>query len=143
MKIGEKYAARNASNDDNMVPLINVVFLMLVFFMVAGQIQKADPIPVMPPQSINDNRAATDPNIEIVLGADNSLYVDDKLFVIDDVQAYLEQQFSASPNKDGFWVQIKADGAISLEKLRPIFNQVRLAGLTKVSLATQLERGNK
>jgi biopolymer transport protein ExbD len=143
MKIGEKYAARNASNDDNMVPLINVVFLMLVFFMVAGQIQKADPIPVMPPQSINDNRAATDPNIEIVLGADNSLYVDDKLFVIDDVQAYLEQQFSSASDKDGFWVQIKADGAISLEKLRPVFNQVRLAGLTKVSLATQLERGNK
>jgi len=126
-----------------MVPLINVVFLMLVFFMVAGQIQKADPIPVMPPQSINDNRAATDPNIEIVLGADNSLYVDDKLFVIDDVQAYLEQQFASAANKDGFWVQIKADGAISLEKLRPVFNQVRLAGLTKVSLATQLERGNK
>lgn len=143
MKIGQKYAARNASNDDNMVPLINVVFLMLVFFMVAGQIQKADPIPVMPPQSINDNRAVTDPNIAIVLGADNSLYVDDKLFVIDDVQAYLEQQFASAANKDGFWVQIKADGAISLEKLRPVFNQVRLAGLTKVSLATQLERGNK
>ncbi|QUX93444.1 biopolymer transporter ExbD [Marinomonas sp. A3A] len=143
MKIGQKYAARNASSDDNMVPLINVVFLMLVFFMVAGQIQKADPIPVMPPQSINDNRAVTDPNIEIVLGADDSLYVDDKLFAIDDVQAYLEQQFASASDKEGFWVQIKADGAISLEKLRPIFNQVRLAGLTKVSLATQLERGNK
>ena len=143
MKIGEKYAARNAGSDDNMVPLINVVFLMLVFFMVAGQIQKADPIAVIPPQSINDNRAATDPNIEIVLGADDSLYVDDKLFAVEDVQAYLEQQFTLAPNKDAFWVQIKADGAISLEKLRPVFNQVRLAGLTKVSLATQLERGNK
>ena len=143
MKIGEKYAARNASSDDNMVPLINVVFLMLVFFMVAGQIQKADPIAVIPPQSINDNRAATDPNIEIVLGADDSLYVDDKLFAVEDVQAYLEQQFTSAPNKDAFWVLIKADGAISLEKLRPVFNQVRLAGLTKVSLATQLERGSK
>ena len=143
MKIGEKYAARNASNDDNMVPLINVVFLMLVFFMVAGQIQKADPIPVMPPQSINDNRAATDPNVEIVLGADDSLYVDDVLFSVDDVQTYLEIQFASTPNKDTFWVQIKADGAISLEKLRPVFNQIRLAGLTKVSLATQLERGSK
>jgi biopolymer transport protein ExbD len=143
MKIGEKYAARNASSDDNMVPLINVVFLMLVFFMVAGQIQKADPIAVIPPQSINDNRAATDPNIEIVLGVDDSLYVDDKLFAVEDVQAYLEQQFSSASNKESFWVQIKADGAISLEKLRPVFNQVRLAGLTKVSLATQLERGNE
>ncbi|RBP79431.1 biopolymer transporter ExbD [Marinomonas rhizomae] len=143
MKIGEKYAARNTNSDDNMVPLINVVFLMLVFFMVAGQIQKADPIAVIPPQSINDNRASTDPSIEIVLGADDSLYVDDKLFAVEDVQSYLEQQFSSASNQDGFWVQIKADGAISLEKLRPVFNQVRLAGLTKVSLATQLERGSE
>ncbi|MCB5162534.1 ExbD/TolR family protein [Marinomonas algarum] len=141
MKIGQNYAARKANDDDNMVPLINVVFLMLVFFMVAGQIRKADPVPVIPPQSINDTRAATDPSIEIVLGADNSLYVDDVLFVIDDVQGYLADQFAAAIDKDGFWVQIKADGDLSLDVLRPVFNQVRLAGLTKVSLATQLERG--
>lgn len=143
MKIGEKYAARAANKDDNMVPLINVVFLMLVFFMVAGQIQKADPIAVIPPYSINDTRAVTDPNIVIVVGSDDSLYVDDEGFVLDEIQAYLEQQFTAAENKEAFWVQIKADGAISLEKLRPVFNQVRLAGLTKVSLATQLERGEE
>jgi biopolymer transport protein ExbD len=143
MKIGEKYAARAASNDDNMVPLINVVFLMLVFFMVAGQIRKADPIPVIPPYSINDTRSVTDPNVVIVVGIDDGLYVDDQLFAIDEIQSYLETQFISTTNKEGFWVQIKADGGISLEKLRPVFNQVRLAGLTKVSLATQLERGKE
>lgn len=143
MKIGEKYAARAASNDDNMVPLINVVFLMLVFFMVAGQIRKADPIPVIPPHSINDTRAVTDPNVVIVVGVDDGLYVDDQLFTIDEIQSYLEAQFISTMNKERFWVQIKADGGISLEKLRPVFNQVRLAGLTKVSLATQLERGKE
>lgn len=143
MKIGEKYAARAANKDDNMVPLINVVFLMLVFFMVAGQIQKADPIAVIPPYSINDTRAVTDPNVVIVVGTDDSLYVNDEGFVLDEIQVYLEQQFTAAENKESFWVQIKADGAISLEKLRPVFNQVRLAGLTKVSLATQLERGEE
>ncbi|MEP0073521.1 MAG: biopolymer transporter ExbD [Marinomonas sp.] len=143
MKIGQKYAARAASNDDNMVPLINVVFLMLVFFMVAGQIKKADPIAVIPPNSVNDTRAATDPNVEIVVGAGSVLYVDDELKTVENVQAYLEGAFESSDDKNGFWVQIKADGAIPLEELRPIFNQVRLAGLTKVSLATQLERGHE
>jgi biopolymer transport protein ExbD len=143
MKIGEKFAARAASNDDNMVPLINVVFLMLVFFMVAGQIKKADPIAVVPPHSVNDARAATDPSVEIVVGVDDILYVDDQLKAVDTVQAYLEETFQSAVDKEGFWVQIKADGAIPLEELRPIFNQVRLAGLTKVSLATQLERGQE
>ncbi|MFT6653407.1 MAG: biopolymer transport protein ExbD [Marinomonas primoryensis] len=31
---------RNSSSDDNMIPLINIVFLLLIFFMVAGHIQK-------------------------------------------------------------------------------------------------------
>lgn len=140
MKIDQKYATKSASDDDNMVPLINVVFLMLVFFMVAGQIRKADPIPITPPYSINEARAATDPNVEIVVGIDSTLYVDDTLVEIHNVQTYLEQHFLAAPDQESFWVQIKADGDISLEKLRPIFNQIRLAGLTKVSLATQLER---
>ncbi len=140
MNIGEKYAARKAGDDDNMVPLINIVFLMLVFFMVAGQIRKADPIPVVPPHSINDTRAASDPNVEIVVGVDESLYIDDIEMPVEDAQDYLEQAFSSDPNPTSFWVQVKADGDIPLEKLRPIFDQIRLAGLTKVSLATQLER---
>ena len=85
----------------------------------------------------------TDPNVVIVVGIDDGLYVDDQLFAIDEIQSYLETQFISTTNKEGFWVQIKADGGISLEKLRPVFNQVRLAGLTKVSLATQLERGKE
>lgn len=141
MKIGQKYAARKAANDDNMVPLINVVFLMLVFFMVAGQIQKADPIPVMPPESINDHRAETDPSVAIFVGMNGELFVEDQPYQVEEVKAYLERQFNSAADQQAFWVQIKADGAIPLEELRPIFEQIRQAGLTKVSLATQLERG--
>ncbi|MCV2404004.1 biopolymer transporter ExbD [Marinomonas sp. C2222] len=140
MRIGEKYRTNKANNDDNMVPLINVVFLMLVFFMVAGQIKKSDPIDVIPPHSVNDKRAQSNPNIEIVVGMDGTLFVDDELKDIESVSGYLESQFSIAEDQESFWVQIKADGHMPLEQLRPIFNQVRLAGLTKVSVSTQLTR---
>lgn len=32
--------SKRFGSDDNMIPLINIVFLLLIFFMVAGQIQK-------------------------------------------------------------------------------------------------------
>ncbi|MGR0280232.1 ExbD/TolR family protein [Marinomonas dokdonensis] len=140
MKLAAKFAARNASdNDDNMVPLINVVFLMLVFFMVAGQIKKADPVAVIPPTSINDTRANSEPNAVIVVSNDE-LYLDDQPVVMEDIQSLLETSFSAAENQADYWVQVKADGGIAIDQLRPIFNQIRLAGLVKVSLATQLER---
>lgn len=140
MNIGQKYRINKANNDDNMVPLINVVFLMLVFFMVAGQIKKSDPIDVTPPHSVNDKRAESNPNVEIVVGMDGTLYVDDQLKETETVSGYLESQFASSEDQEGFWVQIKADGGMPVEQLRPIFNQVRLAGLTKVSISTQLTR---
>ena len=143
MKIADKFAAKNKADDDSMVPLINVVFLMLVFFMVAGQIRKADPIPVIPPSSINDNKAATDPNVLIVVGENREIYLDDKLISLDAIKPALENQFKQAQNKDKFWVQIKADGLIPVDTLRPIFSEIRASGLTKVSLATQLARGQQ
>ncbi|GAA0837182.1 MULTISPECIES: ExbD/TolR family protein [Marinomonas] len=143
MKIADKFAAKNKADDDSMVPLINVVFLMLVFFMVAGQIRKADPIPVIPPSSINDNKAATEPNVLIVVGENKQIYLDDKLVSLEAIKPALESQFEQAQNKDKFWVQIKADGLIPVDVLRPIFSEIRASGLTKVSLATQLERGQK
>ncbi|MGO3346144.1 MAG: ExbD/TolR family protein [Marinomonas sp.] len=143
MKIADKFAAKSQADDDSMVPLINVVFLMLVFFMVAGQIRKADPIPVMPPTSINDNRAKTDANIVIVVGEDSSIYVDDNLIKVDAITPILEEKFNQATDKKAFWVQIKADGLIPIDALRPVFSEIRAAGLTNVSLATQLARGSQ
>lgn len=36
----------------NLIPLINVIFLLLVFFMVAGRVEGVDTIPVEVPESI-------------------------------------------------------------------------------------------
>ena len=35
-------APRKDNSDDQLIPLINIVFLMLIFFMVAGQISEQD-----------------------------------------------------------------------------------------------------
>ena len=42
-------SAPAASNEDHLIPLINVVFLMLIFFMLAGQIRASDGLPFVPP----------------------------------------------------------------------------------------------
>jgi biopolymer transport protein ExbD len=49
MKLCNEAVHKKNDSDDNLIPLINVVFLMLIFFMVAGQIQKSDAIKLQPP----------------------------------------------------------------------------------------------
>jgi len=145
MNINQKFIAQRDSQagDDGVIPLINVVFLMLIFFMVAGQIQKSDPIKITPPNSVNEQRAATEPNVLIVLGTNGELYLNDDLTKVEDVQSRLSVLFDQASDKDAFWVQVKADGDVSIEALRPLFSEIKASGLTKVSVATQLGKGTE
>lgn len=144
MNINQKFIAQrdSQSKDDGVIPLINVVFLMLIFFMVAGHIQKADPIKITPPNSINEQRPEAEPNVLLVIGRQGETYLNDEPMALEDIEGRLTQLFERSPEPESFWVQIKADGALSIATLRPYFSQIRAAGLTKVSIATQLGQGD-
>ena len=43
----------------NLIPLINIIFLMLIFFMLAGTITKIDPYKINVPESIIKNDPLT------------------------------------------------------------------------------------
>ncbi len=46
-----------ASKELDLIPLINIVFLILIFFMLTGSITATDPLAVEPVQSTNENAA--------------------------------------------------------------------------------------
>lgn len=143
MNIDRKFIAqRDADSDNSVIPLINVVFLMLIFFMVAGQIQKSDPIKVTPPNSINETRPERDPDAMIVMGANGDIYLNDTLVQLENIEQLLSGLFDGSSDPDAFWVHIKADGDLDIASLRPLFSEIRRSGLTKVSVATQLGQGS-
>ena len=143
MNIDRKFIAqRDGDSDNSVIPLINVVFLMLIFFMVAGQIQKSDPIKVTPPNSINEQRPERDPDALIIMGANGELYLNDASVQIEDVEQTLANLFENSADQEAFWVQVKADGELDIASLRPLFSAIRRSGLTKVSVATQLGQGS-
>ena len=53
MKLSARLEASNlASIDDRIMPLINIVFLLLIFFLVAGAIREVEPVEVDPPRSL-------------------------------------------------------------------------------------------
>mgnify|MGYP001226358493 CR=1 FL=1 len=45
-------AQKTTSIDDRIMPLINIVFLLLIFFLVAGVIKDVEPVDVDPPASV-------------------------------------------------------------------------------------------
>ena len=122
--------------DDNMIPLINIVFLMLIFFMVAGQISQSEPVKVKLPSSISEKHKPEEPAV-IVIGLDGKIAFDKAVVKQTELTALIKKRFEKSKDKDNFTLMVKVDGALPVEKLRAVLNQIKQSGIKRVALATQ------
>ena len=64
---------RRAASDDNLIPLINIVFLLLIFFMVAGQMQRPMAADIRLPDI--DSQQPAQGDIQLELTADGGLWL--------------------------------------------------------------------
>lgn len=127
-------------NDDNLIPLINVVFLMLIFFMVAGQISRSDPAQISPPASVSEQRVSEQEGLTLLLTADGQLFVDEQRSSMQQLVEQLGARHSQSSQPEQFRVLVKVDADTPVDQLQALLRQVRDAGLTRVVLATRLQQ---
>ncbi|SIS42334.1 ExbD/TolR family protein [Neptunomonas antarctica] len=129
-------AKKAQSSDDNLIPLINVVFLMLIFFMVAGQIQSSDAVSVQPPESFSETRQAED-GITLIVTVDGLLYLDNQNVDEAGLVSGLLDAFSKAIKPDAFVVLVKVDAGLPVDALQTVLRQIKATGLGRVSLATR------
>ncbi|TVQ92883.1 MAG: biopolymer transporter ExbD [Chromatiaceae bacterium] len=137
-------------SEDHLIPLINVVFLMLIFFMVAGQLGVPDPFEVAPPTA-RDDAALLPAPVELLLAADGRLALAGELVSGDRLEdallragvaaAALEADPPAGPGSSAGPdapppIVLKADAGVTAALLRETLERLRLAGLTELGLLT-------
>jgi len=126
------------SSDDNLIPLINVVFLMLIFFMVAGHIEQSDGIDVSPPESSNETDISTE-KLKIVVSKDSEFFIEGKPFSLETLPQRLNQYLAtfSEQESDKATIELKADSLLTADDLQAILMQLKSAGLNRVSLITK------
>lgn len=124
--------ARPRDEDARILPLINVVFLLLVFFMLAGQFAGGDPFAVDPPATRHALPLDGGPP-EILAAADGTLALDGQVTTIDALLAALPARLADAP---GSGVRIRADGDLSANAVARLLGDLRGAGVRQVSLVT-------
>ena len=138
MKFSAQAATRATNRDDNLIPLINVVFLMLVFFMVAGKISRSDAIAINPPASQSEITATEQTPIIILLSSAGALYMDDMELESGQLKDSLSSALDNSQNPQALSVLLKVDAATPVDLLLQTLAQIKAAGMLKVSLATRV-----
>ncbi len=119
-----------------MIPLINVVFLMLAFFMILGQIERSDAVRLDPPDSLSlevqGDYAAT-----LLITAQQSLYLNDRPLRREQLAGEIRRILEAAADPQSVRVLVKADATLPATELRLVLARLRTAGLLRVSLATE------
>ena len=123
---------RPKSDDERILPLINVVFLLLIFFMLTGKLASVDPIEVTPPRSASEGTIDAR-ELVIVIGANGDLAFDGER--ID--QASLEESVAKRLIGDaGLQVWLKADSGTDSVQVITIMETLREAGVERLKLLT-------
>jgi biopolymer transport protein ExbD len=118
--------------DARILPLINIVFLLLVFFMVAGRLSTGDPFEVAPPEAANAGAAQLD-GAEILLGPTGDLALDGRRMDRATLLDRLERRLRDAPAMP---LRLRADRAGEARSLVALMQDLRALGAREVTLIT-------
>ncbi|MEM8564683.1 MAG: biopolymer transporter ExbD [Pseudomonadota bacterium] len=125
-----------ASEDEaqiDLTPMLDVVFIMLIFFIVTAVFIKEAGVEVNRPEA-----STSDPvdnvNILVAVNANNEIWMDKRRIDERAVRANIERLHAENPKGA---VVIQADNKSSTETVVAVLDAAREAGVYNVSLATE------
>ena len=94
MKI--KKTIKRDYDDDGLLPLVNIIFLLLIFFMIVGVIEKSILKDNLDLPSVELDRFQNKEVIKIYYDKDKELFIDDKKINLNDISTLLKTPDAAN-----------------------------------------------
>lgn len=127
--------------DINLTSLIDVVFLLLIFFMVSSTFERQALMRVELPQAATAEQTNLPERIELVITAEGDYFLGDQLLV-DQRKATLELALSqAFENRPDAVLVIRGDAETAHQLVVRAMDAAAAQGITRLSIATVTETG--
>lgn len=120
---------RSQRNEDSILPLINIVFLLLIFFMLAGSVQTYLPFTLTPPETGHADHEDVKPNL-LSIAADGRMALGSTPIQVSELSTRLGNRDPAQA------LQVEADAALPVTDLTKILADLRAIGVAQVRLIT-------
>lgn len=128
-----KRARQEEDADIDITPMLDIVFIMLIFFIVTATFVKESGIDVTRPDAetaVKQNRVA----ILIAIRDNNEIWINRRKVDLASVRANVEKLHAENPQGGAV---IQADRQAETGVLVEIMDQVRLAGVDAISIAAE------
>jgi biopolymer transport protein ExbD len=121
-------------NEVNLTPMLDVVFIMLIFFIVTASFVKESGIDVNRPNAATAERKEKG-NILVAISEDNQIWIDRRQVDPRALRANIERMHAENPNGA---VIIQADEESKNKLLVLVMDAARQAGVKNVSIAAEV-----
>ena len=125
--------AAEEAEEPNITPMLDVVFILLIFFIVTANFIKDPGLEINRPDSetaeITENAA-----ILIAIGPAGEIYMDGRRIDVRQVKANVIRLMAENPQGA---VVMQADKKASAEKIIAVMDEVREAGVIDISIASE------
>ncbi|MEZ0123015.1 MAG: ExbD/TolR family protein [Candidatus Reddybacter sp.] len=116
--------------DSNMLPVINMTFLLLLFFIVAGNFSENYMKEIAPPESSSE--ALTAGVEELSLSVDGQLWWRGETTTLPNWASQLQAEGQPVPSR----VSLRADGQTPAAIIIPLMDELRLLKVSRLALVT-------
>lgn len=127
------HSAEEEESEINITPLIDIVFIMLIFFIVTATFVKESGIDVNRPDATTATKQEK-ANVLIAINARNEIWIDRRRVDIRSVRPNIERLHAENPQGS---VVIQADKESKTETLIAVMDASRQAGVYNVAIAAQ------
>lgn len=117
----------------DMTPMLDIVFIMLIFFIVTTSFVKEAGIEINRPKAGNAT-VAKSANIFIAVRANGEVWMDKRVIDVERVGANIEKMLAEQPTDT---VVIQADKEAKHGDVVKVMDQVKGAGIEKISIAAE------
>ena len=131
MRRNHAQATSSVAEQINLTPLIDMVFILLIFFLVTASFTKESGIDVDRPSA---QTARREEHASMIIGVNKKgeIFIENQLVQLASVRALVENQKAQNP--EGTFIIMADKGALTGTTV-DVLDQVKLAGVSKVSIA--------
>jgi len=126
----------------NLTPLIDVVFLLLIFFMVSTTFEQQSRIQIELPEATATAAETEDETLEIVIDAQGRYFIGERQVVNSEVKTLKSAISKAVDGREPLTVIIRSDASTPYQAVITALDATSQLGLTQISLATSTVEEN-
>ncbi len=122
--------------DVNITPLIDVVFLLLIFFMVSTTFERESEIEVTLPEAAIDAPVSDDISIEITINAQGIYFVNGKRVLNTQISTLKQAMIKVAKGNENPIIIVSADANTTHQSVIRVMDAARQLGFIHLSFAT-------